>query len=71
MKFIEYSRKLEAIKDMAEHKRTGSPRQLAEKLEISKRTAARMVEHLRNNGIPIIYNRYRNSYEINSRLEKI
>ena len=65
MKFIEYSKKLEAIKDMAEHKRTGTPRQLAEKFEVSVRTAERMIEHLRNNGVSITYNRHRNSYEIN------
>ncbi|HYV91430.1 MAG TPA: HTH domain-containing protein [Chitinophagales bacterium] len=67
MRYIEYSKKLQAIKDMAEHRRTGTPRQLAEKLEVSERTAERMVEHLRDSGVPITYNRYRSSYEINEK----
>ena len=64
MKFIEYSRKLEAIKYMAAHKQTGNPRELAKKLDVSERTAERMVQQLRDNGLHIRFNRFRNSYEL-------
>jgi len=64
MTYMNYSRKLEAIKYMAAHKQTGTPRQLAEKLEVSVRTAERMVQQLRDVGVHIIYNRFRNTYEL-------
>jgi len=66
MKFIEYSKKLDVIKEMAGHKRTGNLQELAHKLEVSERTTARMVEQLRDSGIPIVYNRRRGTYEIRS-----
>jgi predicted DNA-binding transcriptional regulator YafY len=65
MKFYEYIEKLEAIKYMAEHHRTGSPLQLAEKLNVSERTVERMVQQLREHRHPIRFNRFRNSYVIN------
>ena len=64
MKYMDYARKLEALKYLAAHKQTGTPRSLAEKLEVSERTAERMVQQLRDDGIPIRYNRFRSSYEI-------
>lgn len=64
MKFREYVEKLETFKYLAEHKRGGTPLQLAEKLNVSERTVQRMVQHLRENGCPIIFNRFRNTYEI-------
>lgn len=62
MKFIEYSEKLETIKYLSLHKRTGTPVQLAGKLQISERTLRRMVQQLREHGFPIIYNRVRCTY---------
>ena len=64
MKFIEYMKKLDAIKYMAQYKCTGTPRQLAAKLDLTERTVERMIQQLRDDGINIIYNRNRNTYEI-------
>ncbi len=64
MKFIQYAEKLETIKHLAQHKRAGTPRQLAKKLDISERTVERMIQQLRDNGYPIKYNRFRFTYEV-------
>lgn len=64
MTFFEYAEKLETIKYLAQHKRAGTPHHLAEKLDVSERTVQRMVQHLRDHGCPIIFNRHRNTYEI-------
>ena len=64
MKYVEYTEKLQLIRDWAEHHSTGSPAQLALKLDVSERTVQRMVQQLRNKGFPIKFNRFRNSYEI-------
>lgn len=64
MKFIEYSEKLETIKYLCLHKRTGTPQQLAQKLHVSERTIQRMVQQLREHGCAITFNRFRETYEI-------
>lgn len=64
MKFIAYAETLETIKYLAEHKRAGTPQQLAEKLNVSERTIQRMVQQLREAGVPIRYNRFRFTYEV-------
>ena len=64
MKFMEYMQKLETIKYLSQHKQTGTPQQLASKLHISERTLRRMLEQLRDNGCPVIYNRFRYSYVV-------
>lgn len=62
MRYTEYSRKLDAIKYMAEHHRTGSPENLASRLNVSERTVIRMIRQLRRQGYPIIFDRFRLSY---------
>ncbi|PSL28144.1 HTH domain-containing protein [Chitinophaga ginsengisoli] len=64
MKFTEYAEKLEIIKHLAEHKRTGTPDNLSKKLRVSPRTIERMVQQLRDQGYPIVYNRFRFTYEM-------
>lgn len=64
MKFIEYKDKLEVIVYMAEHHRTGSPCQLAYRLNVSVRTIERMILQLRDMGYPIVFDRIKNSYII-------
>jgi len=64
MKFIEYAQKLETLKYLAEHKRSGTPHNLAKKLNISERTVHRMVQHLREYGYHIKFNRVRDTYEV-------
>lgn len=64
MKFLEYAEKLETIKYLAEHKRCGTPLQLSKKINVSKRTVERMMQQLREQGFPVKYNRFRNTYEV-------
>jgi predicted DNA-binding transcriptional regulator YafY len=45
MEYIEYTEKLTTLKYLAEHKRTGTARQLSEKLHVSERTVQRMLQH--------------------------
>jgi predicted DNA-binding transcriptional regulator YafY len=45
-------------------KQAGTPHDLAEKFEISERTVQRMVQHLRDAGCAISFNRNRRTYEI-------
>ena len=70
MTFIEYSKSLDTIKYLSEYKRTGSPKQLAEKLQVSERTIQRMIQQLRDAGFPVTYNRFRFTYELNSNSKK-
>ena len=63
MTFIQYAKKLEVIKYLAQHKQAGTPQQLAKKLDVSERTVQRMVGQLRIIGYPIRYNRLRLTYE--------
>ncbi len=64
MTFLEYAEKLETIKYLAHHKRAGTPQYLAEKFDVSERTVQRMIQHLRDRGCAISFNRNRNTYEI-------
>ena len=71
MKFIEYFEKLETIKYMAEHCRTGSPRQLATRLNVSERTIERMIRQLRDRGHAIVFDRFRNSYVLREQEDEV
>jgi predicted DNA-binding transcriptional regulator YafY len=64
MRFIIYLEKLDTIKYLSQHKRTGTPKTLAKKLDISERTLQRMVQQLREQGCPILFNRCKGSYEV-------
>lgn len=70
MKFIAYLEKLETVKYLSQTKRTGTPRQLAGKLQISERTVRRMVQQLRESGYPITYDRFRYTYTVTEDLKK-
>lgn len=70
MNYLQYTEKLEAIKYFCSHKQTGTPYEFAKKLNVSERTIQRMVQQLRDNCYPIIYNRFRFTYEVEDRLEK-
>lgn len=62
MNFIDYSEKLEAVFLLVERKATGSPNELANKLNVSEKTARRMVNCLRQRGEKIKYCRINQSY---------
>ncbi len=65
----EYLEKLERIKYLIEHKRSGTPRELSKKLNVSESTLDRMIRLLKDQGYPIKFNYFRNTYELND-LEK-
>jgi predicted DNA-binding transcriptional regulator YafY len=62
MTYFDIAENLEKIKCLAAHNQTGTPLQLATKLQVSERTIQRMVQQLRDHSIPIHYNRFRNTY---------
>ncbi|MDQ3844304.1 MAG: HTH domain-containing protein [Bacteroidota bacterium] len=66
MTYLEYSDKLERLKQLVEQKQAGTPEQLAKKLNVSERTLYRMIQRLRDHGYPITYNRTRCTYEVKS-----
>lgn len=62
MKFEEYQEKMELLKKWIEQKRTGSPKQLSSKLNVSDRTIRRWLEKLNDSGHCIRFCRISNSY---------
>ena len=64
MRFLEYVEKLETLKYFLEHKRSGTPRELASRLNVSERTFLRMIQHLRDQGYAVKFNRCRSTYEV-------
>jgi predicted DNA-binding transcriptional regulator YafY len=62
MKFEEYQEKLDSLKKLVEFGNTGRPAELAKKLNISERTARRMIERLRLQGYDVVFCRNCNSY---------
>jgi predicted DNA-binding transcriptional regulator YafY len=64
MNFVTHLKKIETIRYWADRKQTGTLQQLAHRLDVSQRTAQRLVHELREMGTPIIYNRFRNTYEL-------
>ena len=64
MTYFDYKEKIDTLKYLVERKQAGTPQNLAKKLCISERTVLRMVQQLRDHGYPIVYNRFRCSYEV-------
>lgn len=62
MAFNDTFERLERLAHMIQRKSTGSPEQLAEKLGVSVRTVANLLDQLRNWGAEIEYCRERCSY---------
>jgi len=65
MKFIERKQKLEYLLEMTEKGRCQSLTQIADKFEVSKRTAKRMIAELREEGADIKYCRVLKNFYIN------
>jgi predicted DNA-binding transcriptional regulator YafY len=53
---------IERILYLAERESTGNLRELSRRLEVSERTVKRIVQYLRDEGIPIVFCRKTNSY---------
>ena len=62
MKFEEYQEKMEQLKKLVEYGNTGSPKDLAQTLHVSERTARRLVERLKMQHETIKYCRRSKSY---------
>lgn len=66
MKFNEYQEKLGRIKELAKRNATGSPKELAQRMNVSERTLFRLVQNIKEQGVPIEYSRKINTYYINN-----
>lgn len=64
MKFDDYQEKLDQLKKLIEFSNTGSPQELAKRLNVSERTVRRLVEKLRLKNNAIMFCRKSNSYII-------
>lgn len=66
MKFENYQEKLEQLKKLLTYSTTGSPKELAKKLNVSERTARRLIERLRMQNYLIRYCRKSNTYVLDN-----
>lgn len=66
MNFYEFYKNLNRIQELASRNATGSPKELAKKLNVSERTLYRLVRELKNQGVLIEYCRKINTYWINN-----
>ncbi|MEO1514740.1 MAG: HTH domain-containing protein [Bacteroidota bacterium] len=62
MKFLEQIRRLERVHDLIRRKATGSPQQLANRLDVSIRTVYEIISTMKSLGGPIYYCHNRQSY---------
>jgi len=62
MKFDEYEEKLDQLKKLVANASTGTPDELARRLNVSERTVRRLVEKLKTRKYEIEFNRKINSY---------
>ena len=62
MNILEVKNLLERIDQLICMKSTGTPKELAEKLNISERTIYRLIKQLKEMGAPIYFDDIRNSY---------
>ncbi len=64
MTYVEYAKTIERITFLAQRKMTGTPKELAQKLEISESTVKRIICCMKAQEIGICYCKYENSYII-------
>ena len=62
MTYIEHQEKLERVKELAEFGNTGTPKELANKLNTSERTVRRLVQKLKELNVPIEFCRKSKKY---------
>lgn len=62
----EYLENLNRIKELAKRNATGSPKELAKRINVSERTLFRLVQNIKKQGIPLGYCRKKNTYYINN-----
>ena len=66
MKFYEYREQLERIENLAKKNATGTPKELANRINVSERTIFRLIQNMKDFGIEIEYCRKKNTYFINN-----
>jgi Mn-dependent DtxR family transcriptional regulator len=64
MTYLECAKTIERITFLAQRKMTGTPKELAEKLDVSESTVKRIVGRMKEQNIEICYCKYENSYII-------
>lgn len=64
MTYNVYAEKLATIKYLVVNRATGTPKELANRLDVSEKTARRMINNLRQQGNDIKYCRIRQSYTL-------
>ena len=62
MKLLEQLRMLERLDQLIRMKATGTPKQLARRLDISERQVYRLIHEMKESGFPIDYCKERQSY---------
>jgi predicted DNA-binding transcriptional regulator YafY len=65
MKYLENLAQLERIEALARKNATGTPKELAKKINVSERTIYRLIKNMKTKKIPIEFCRKRNSYFLN------
>ena len=63
MKIHTQIERLKRLNSLIKRKATGTPLQLAEKLNVSKSTANRLIAELRDRGAPILYCKHSQCYK--------
>ena len=66
MTFKEYQEKLNRIQELAKINATGSPKNLAKRINVSERTLYRLVQNIKEQGVPLEFCRKINNYKINN-----
>ncbi|MDM8161412.1 helix-turn-helix domain-containing protein [Labilibaculum sp. K2S] len=64
MTHLEILEKVEFVKELINKRNTGTPAELAQRLNISERSLSRLIKTLKENNYPISYCRTKQSYII-------
>ncbi|MDC1265927.1 MarR family transcriptional regulator [Flavobacteriaceae bacterium] len=63
MKIYTHIERIKRLNALIQREATGTPLQLAEKLNVSKSTANRLIAELKDRGAPILYCKHSQSYK--------
>jgi predicted DNA-binding transcriptional regulator YafY len=62
MPIIKYVERVQRMDQLIRRKSTGTPKELAAKLELSERSLYELINQMKDLGAPIIFSKSRNSY---------
>jgi predicted DNA-binding transcriptional regulator YafY len=63
MTHLEFSKKLKILQNLTNVGKTGSPKEIGQRLNVSDKTVRRMINVLRDTGVPIMYCRKFRTYK--------